>query len=176
LYLIAKKQNMDLETLALSFEIVSSLAVLISIIYLAQQVKQGTKSLKTSMRDASFHSLMEWNYHVMSDNDLAWVFSTGCKDFNSLNEFHKPRWLHMLYSFFKVFENIYLHYLDKSVESNVWEHNYKIFVVYFNTPGVQFYWNERREMFDPRFISFVENKHDSVMLSMHEMIDKSKSD
>ena len=171
-----KKPNMELETLKSIIEIVSSLVVIISIIYLAKQVKQGTKSLHTSMRDSSFHSLMEWNYQVMSDSELAWVFSTGNKDFNSLNEFQRPRYLHMLYSFFKVFENIYLHSLDKSVESNVWENNYKIFVTYYRTPGFQFFWNERKGTFDPRFVAFAESKHDSDMLPSHRVIEKNKSD
>jgi hypothetical protein len=157
---------MDLETLKLIIEIVSSLVVIISIIYLAKQVKQGTKNLHTSIRDSSFRSLMEWNYNVLSDNELAWVFSNGNKDLNSLNEFQKPRYIHMLYSFYKVFENIYLHSIDKSVETNIWENNYKIFITYFKTPGFQFYWNERKAIFDPRFISFVESKGDSEMTPM----------
>ena len=163
---------MDLETLKLIIEIVSSLIVIISIIYLAKQVKQGTKSIKTSTRDSSFHHLMEWNYNVMADNDLAWVFFNGCKDFNSLNEIQKPRWILVMYSFFKVFEVIYLHYLDKSVDSNVWENNYKIFMAYFPTPGAQFYWNERKPMFDPRFVSFLENETDFEMQDGMNIIEK----
>lgn len=62
---------MNLETLNLIIQILSSLALIISIIYLAKQVKQGTKSLQTSMRDSSFHSLMEWNYQLLSDNNIA---------------------------------------------------------------------------------------------------------
>jgi len=167
---------MDLETLKLIIEIVSSLVVIISIIYLAKQVKQGTKNLQTSMRDSSFRSLMEWNNNVVSDSDLAWIFSNGNKDFNSLNEFQKPRYIHMLYSFFKVFENIYLHSIDKSVESDIWKNNYKIFITYFKTPGFQFYWKERKGMFDPRFISFTESKNDSEMEPAHNIIGKNKSD
>ena len=77
----------------------------------------------------------------------------------------------MTYSFFKVFENIYLHYLDKSIESSVWENNHKIFITYFKTPGLQFYWNERKGMFDPRFVSFLEINHDSPIKSGQNIID-----
>jgi len=171
-----KNENMDLEPLKLFIEILSSLALIISIIYLAKQVKQGTKSLQTSMRDSSFHSLLEWNYHIFSDSELAWIFQKGAKDFNSLDEIQKPRMIHMIYSFIKVFENIYLHHLDKSVESNVWENNYKVFALYFMKPGLQFYWKERREIFDPRFISYVETEHDSQMESAQSIIDNINTD
>lgn len=167
---------MDWELLKIAIDIIGSIALIISIIYLAKQVRQGTKSLQTSMRDSSFHSLMEWNYQLLVDKDLAWVFQTGTKDFYSLDEFQKPRWIHMTYSFFKVFENIYLHFLDKSIESTVWENNYKIFITYFKTPGLQLYWKERKGMFDPRFISFLEREHESPMQSGQGIIDSLKAD
>jgi hypothetical protein len=119
---------------------------------------------------------MEWNYQLLIDNDIAWIFQNGAKDFNSLNEFQKPRWIHMTYSFFKVFENIYLHNLDKSIESSVWENNYKIFITYFNTSGFQLYWNERKGTFDPRFVSFLEIKHNSPMKSGQSIIEDINTD
>ena len=147
---------MSWDDLKIIIDIVGSLSIIISLIYVAKQLKQGTKSLKTTTRDASFHSLMEWNYNVMSDEDLAWTFVNGCRDFNSLSEIQKPRFLLVMASFFKVFENIYLHYLDKSVDSNVWENNNKIFLAYFSQPGTQMYWNERKLMFHPEYRQFLD--------------------
>lgn len=167
-------KGMNLDNLIVIIEIVSSVAVIISLIYVAKQLNQGAKSLKTSTRDSSFHSLMEWNYHVMSENELAWVFVNGCKDFNCLSEMQKPRFLLVMASFFKVFENIYLHYLDKSVDSAVWENNHKIFLAYFNTHGAQMYWNERKPMLHPEFVKFLEKTTDSEMIDGQKIIEKSK--
>ncbi len=67
-------------------EAVGAIGVIGSLVYLALQVRAGSKGLFTTMRESVFNSLKEWNYNIMSDPDLAWIFQQGCKDYNSLNE------------------------------------------------------------------------------------------
>lgn len=55
---------MEAVTIDVISQLIATLAVVLSLIYLAIQVRQGTKNLKTATRDSSFRSLMEWNYHV----------------------------------------------------------------------------------------------------------------
>lgn len=165
---------MNWENIKIVLDIVGSLAIILSLIYVAKQLRQGTKSLKTSTRDSSFHSLMEWNYYVMSDAELAWIFISGCKDFDSLSEKQKARFLIVMASFFKVFENIYLHFLDQSVDSDVWENNHKIFLAYFFTPGMQLYWKERKLMLHPKFNHFLENISTAEIMPGQDVIDKNR--
>ena len=77
---------MELITINTISQIIGTLAVVLSLIYLAIQVRQGTKNLRTTTRDSSFRSLMEWNYYIMSDPDLAWIFQQGRK-------IQAPRWI-----------------------------------------------------------------------------------
>ncbi len=95
---------MDWNTVSAVAEVTGSIGVILSLIYLAKEVKTGAKNLRTSMRDSTFHSLMEWNYHIMSDPDLAWVFQQGCENIDSLGEKERARYVHIMYSFFKMFE------------------------------------------------------------------------
>ena len=142
---------MDWNTVNVVAEVIGSIGVILSLIYLAKEVKRGAKNLRTSMRDSTFHSLMEWNYFIMSDPDLAWVFQQGCENIESLGVKERARYVHVMYSFFKMFENIYLHYSDKSIDNSVWEHNRKILESYVVTKGAQHYWNKRKAIFDPQF-------------------------
>ena len=167
---------MNLDNLVVIVEIVGTIAIIISLIYVAKQLKQGAKNLKTSTRNSSYITLMEWNYTVMSDEELAWIFMNGCKDFNSLNEKQKARYLLVMYSFFKAFENIYLHYIDNSVDPYVWENNQKVFITYFNTPGGQFYYNERKSMIHPEFVKFLEKTHHSEFTYGQKIIEKSEQE
>ena len=158
---------MDWSKIEILLQIIGSLAVVVSVIYLAKQVKDGTKNLKTSMRNSSFNSLMDWNYAIMADSELAWIFQYGCKDFESMNKLQKARFVHVMYSFFKLFENIYLHYLDNSIPKDVWENNRKIFEAYLVTNGAQHYWELRRPIFHPKFQKYIEDIDTSEVPAGH---------
>lgn len=80
---------------------------------------------------------MEFNYYVMSDPELGWIFQSGCRDFQSLDEKDRARPVHAMYSFFRMFQNIYLHYLDDSVDGKVWPHNSPMLLAYASQPGAQ---------------------------------------
>lgn len=158
---------MNWEAIGSLAEVVGAFAVVISLIYLAVQVRSGTRELRITTRDAAFQKLMEFNYYVMSDPELGWIFQSGCRDFQSLDEKDRARLVHAMYSFFKMFENIYLHYLDDSVDQKVWLHNSPMLLAYASQPGAQFYLSHRREIFDPRFWQFLEEHKSSNVPAGH---------
>jgi hypothetical protein len=142
-------------------EAIGALAVVVSIIYLAVQIRSGTKTLRTTLRDSAFHNLQEWNYVLSSDKDLPLIFKRGLRNPIDLNDKEIARFHHMMYSFYKVFENIYLHYLDGSIAKEAWENNNEILFLYCVQNGAKEYWQNRREIFDPRFIELVESSEGS---------------
>ncbi len=78
-------------------EAVGAIGVIGSLIYLAIQVRANSKGLFTSTRESTFNSILVWNYHVMSDPDLAWIFQQGCKDYKSLDQKERTRLSPMKY-------------------------------------------------------------------------------
>ena len=106
---------MNWEAIGAIGEVLAAIAVVISLAYVASQVKSGTQALKTTTRGASFHSLQDWNYAVLSEPDIAWIFQRGMAEPHVLDEHQQARFVHLMYSLLKVFENIYLHFLDGSV-------------------------------------------------------------
>ena len=158
---------MNWEAIGSIAELIGAAAVVISLLYLAVQVRSGTQELQTNTRDSSFHSLLEWNYYMMSDSELGWIFQTGCRDFMSLEEKERARLIHVMYSFFKMFENVYLHYLDGSVDRDVWEHNHPMLLAYATQPGARYYLEHREKIFDPRFWQFLQEHSSSDVPAGH---------
>ena len=132
-------------------EVIAAIAVVISLIYIAAQVRSGAESFKTTLRDSSFTSLMEYNYAILADEDLAWVFQKGMRDLNTLSEAQQARAVHVFYAFFKLWENIYLHYLAGSIDDSVWKNNSQVLFTYGALPGAQQYLQGRMPIFEPRF-------------------------
>lgn len=142
------------EVSALS-DLIAAISVVISLIYLAIQVKSSARAFRATIRDSAFRSLEEWNHVMMSDESLASLFQKGCSNFNSLEDKELARFNHATYSFFKLFESIYIHYLEGSVGKDAWENNSHILIIYATQPGMQRYWKVRQKIFDPRYIEFI---------------------
>jgi len=88
---------------------------------------------------------------LLAEEDLCWIFQQGARDFDSLEEKDRPRANHIFYSFFKLFENIYLHTLEESVDEEIWLRNRQIMYSYASQPGARRYLESRMPIFDPRF-------------------------
>ncbi len=159
-------EEMNWEAIGAIGELLGAIAVVISLVYVASQVKSGTRALKTTTRDSAFHSLQEWNYSVLSEPDLAWIFQRGMAEPHVLDERQQARFVHLMYGFLKLYENIYLHVLDGSVGAEAWEHNKEVLAAFANQPGTQRYWNGRRPIFDPRFADWFDSLEapDGVMV------------
>jgi hypothetical protein len=147
---------MSWDAVAALAEVIGASAVVFSLVYLSLQIRSGTKALRTTLRDSAFRYLNEWNYALSSDEELPWVFKRGLTNPADLDDREIARFHHMLYSFYKVFENIYLHYLDGSIAKEAWENNKEILFLYSAQNGAREYWRNRREIFDPRFRDLVE--------------------
>lgn len=132
-------------------ELVGAVAVVISLVYIAAQVRSGAASFETSLRDSSYRSLMEFNYSILGDEELCWIFQKGMRNLDDLSEVQQARAISIMYAFFKVWENTYLHYLEGSVEEDVWESNSKVLSNYAALPGAQNYLKDRLPIFAPRF-------------------------
>lgn len=139
-------------------ELLGAAAVVVTLVYLSRQIRDQNRAIETSTRDSAFHQLQEWNYQLMADPRLSVVFQRGAlsADWGDLSEDDRARFIHVMYSFYKLFENIYLHSLAGSIEADVWEQNKAVFVAYASQPGCQRYLAHRRATFDPRFLAFID--------------------
>lgn len=137
-------------------EIIGAIAVVITLAYLAAQIRSGNRALRTSVRDSAFRQLQDWNNQLVSDPILPLIFQRGMEDFESLDEAERVRFIHLAFSFVKLYENLYLHHIDGSLPEEGFCGPRTVFLVYFNRPGLQKYWAERRDFFDERFVRWVD--------------------
>ena len=140
---------MNWEAITAISELVAAIAVVISLIYIAVQVRSGASAFRTSIRDTSFHALMEFNYALSADESCAWIFQRCVSDWDSLEDRERVRALQLMFSFLKMFENMYLHYLDGLVEEEMWMSNKEILLAYATQPGCQKYLSQRMPAFHP---------------------------
>jgi len=149
------------------FEVLNLVLVCVSVFLVIKELRNNTKSLRTTTRNASFHSLMEWNYYIMSDPDMAHIFYEGCNNLDNLSGTDRARFLHIIFSFFKVFENIYLHSLNESIGDNIWQFNRNKLELYAVKPGARKYWNSRKSLFSKEYQAYIDSINDNAYIDMH---------
>jgi len=138
-------------------EVVGAVAVVATLLYVSRQLHEQSRALSTTVRDSVFHQLQEWNYTMISERPLCDLFQRGAvsEDWSEFDSADQARLVHIFYSFFKVFENIFLHASDGSVPVEVWEQNCSAFFAYAEQPGCRRYWVNRQALFDPRFLALL---------------------
>jgi hypothetical protein len=144
-------------------EIVGAVAVVITLAYLAAQVRSGKHALMTNVRDSAFQQLQDWNLHLVQDEKLPLLFQKGAKDLDGLDDAERARFVHVAYSFIKLFENLYLHHRDGSLGSEGWSDTKGVIEIYLQQPGLQRYWQARKSLFNRDFAAYVDSLEPQTM-------------
>ncbi len=77
---------LDINTLAAWGEFIGGIAVVVSLVYLASQIRQNSKLLKVSTTGVVATSAFEFNKLLIVDVDLHRMFDEGLADRDSLSE------------------------------------------------------------------------------------------
>ena len=144
----------DLGNLA---EFISSIAVLISLIYLAVQIKKSTETARTSTYHSIVSDFGDMNQTMASVPDLSYLYVTALEDFEGLEPSEKARISQLFYLSFRYFENMFYQYQKGYLEEDVWIGWEKLMVTYFRREGFQSWWAMRRDVFSSSFVEFLES-------------------
>ena len=166
-------ERMNWQAIGAIGEVMGAASVVATLVYVSKQIRDQNRALQTNTRDSTFHQLQQWSYVVMADARLSAIFQKGARspNWSELSEDDRPRFIQVMFSFYKVFENIYLHSLDGSIGPDVWERNKAVFITYATQPGCRRFLDNRRPTFDPRFLSFIDSMGEPPMPSGAKLAD-----
>ena len=155
---------MSLSDLAALGSFVSGIAVLISLIYLASQVRQNMRATRAQIHQ---NILTGWLGVCAMVTDNAKVFAAGIgsteQTFAAMSDEEKLTYLGTIFAFFKNFENSYLQYQEGFVRPQDWAAWTNQMFMYWRMSGVQHWWKMRRATFSPEFVRFIETSHETSM-------------
>ena len=90
---------------------------------------------------------------IITDN--ARVFASGlgasAEEFAKFSDVDKLTFIGVIFSFFKHYENMYFQYQCGHVDKDTWDAWSTHMFLYFRRPGVQVWWQMRKEAFAPQF-------------------------
>src|SRR5213080_175666 len=136
-------------------QLVGSIAVVFSVLYLAMQVHRSTRVAKLATQDAAATALRDVTKPLMENADLERIWRIGLEDIRALSVEERARFFHAAYQFLKAFETIHFHYVYGLMDKQHWEVWHGLLRHYIAASGIAQYWNLRPEVFSERFRNFV---------------------
>jgi hypothetical protein len=136
-------------------QLVSSLGVIGSLLYLAVQVHRSTRITKLAAQDAASTALREVTRPFAENPEVGTLWRKGLEDLSSLTPDEKARFFHVAFQFLKAMETIHFHYIYGLMEEQVWRGWRNLYLHYLDSPGLNHYWKLRHNLFSDRFQEFV---------------------
>jgi hypothetical protein len=136
-------------------QLVSSVAVVFSVLYLAIQVHRSTRIAKLAAQDAAATALREVTRPFAENAELARIWRLGLENLDALEAEDQARFFHSTYQFLKAYETIHFHHVYGLMDEQIWEGWCGLLRHYIVSPGIDRYWTLRRDLFSQRFQKFV---------------------
>ena len=137
-------------------QLVGSIAVVLSVLYLAMQVHGSTRVAKLAAQDAASKALREVTRPFAENAELARIWRIGLEDLPALSADEQARFFHSAYQFLKAFETIHFHHVYGLMDEQIWQGWCGLLEHYIPSPGMEHYWKMRQNLFSMRFRQFVE--------------------
>ena len=138
-------------------EWIGGLATIGTLFYLAYQIRQNTRSARSSAYQAASSSISEWTNQVASDSRLMSTLATGFTDPDSLDDDLRAQISMQLNALFRNYENIFYQWRAGAIGDDVWEGWSNQIQRVFWMPGVQLWWPNWNEFCHRDFRAFLEN-------------------
>lgn len=147
----------NLESLANLGEIVGAIAVVVSLIYLAVQVRQNTRAQRLENSSRVLDRTAAMQAALSRDPAMSALFSKGVSDPSKLTPKERVQFTWAMYEFFGAFEFMFLAAKDHSIPEEIWQRWSSAAAWWLTFPGVQAWWGARPIPFADSFTSYVES-------------------
>ena len=136
-------------------QLISSIAVVVSVLYLAVQLRGSTRVARVAAMDTAAGALRDVTKPFMENAELGRVWRTGLENLDALSPEDQARFFHAAYQFMKALETIHYHYVYGLLDTQLWEGWRELLHHYVGTPGIHFYLSRRGAVFSERFRKFI---------------------
>ena len=161
---------MDWDAIGAIGEIIGAIAVVVSLVYLAAQIKHNTvqveeqvKALHQEALSASANDFTRFRLSIAQDPQVASLWRKGKEDFSALTPDEKAQ-IEMLFSeLFWAYESMLMRRGLDAIDDDLWSLVEQNIDVWIANPGIREWWSSERKFHSSDFVSVVDgiaSRHD----------------
>jgi len=147
----------ELHDLANLGDLISSVAVIVSLIYLAVQIRQNTASIRTDTFGRELERVSTMQSVLFENGELARLQAQGVLDPSKLTREQRLQLTWWLSEAFGAFEFMFHQAQSGALPDEVWSRWSATAAWWVSFPGVQAWWHARPAPFSRSFTSFIDN-------------------
>ena len=147
---------MSLIDLANSGQVIGAIAVVISLIYVALQIRQNTNAVRAATSQSVHEHFANWYNSLARDASLSKIVIGGLRDYGALSETDKVQFVATFMAFLSYSQNAFIKWKQGLLAPPLWLAWEQIIMNFTGAPGGKGFWKERAYLFGDEFRRFVE--------------------
>ena len=136
-------------------ELVGGIAVVVTLIYLALQIRHNTSVVKTTNYLKLSQDSDDFSRMIAGDNQLNELYLKGCEDFSSLSESDKSRFNMIMSLLIHPYQSMYQLRVRGHIDEELMLNSFDILSTLLKRPGVRLWWNDHKHWWTPEFQDFM---------------------
>ena len=147
---------MNWEAIGAIGEIVGAIAVVVSLVYLALQIRTQNKQAKlTAIHEMSReHRIAS---EMMATGSLSNIFVRANKDYHSITEAEAVQLVVFVTGLFRAWESAFLENREGNLDTNVWAALSRDYIQPMGSAAFRHIWKLRKQNYDPDFQKYVDS-------------------
>ncbi len=162
---------MTLSELADFSEVIGAIGVIASLIYVGFELRRNTLTLRAQAQESMVGGYMS-SIELLSGNAavMAKGFKSTPESFAAFSDADKVIYLTILFGFFKHFEQMFVYHKRGFIDESEWDRWSNHLLTQFHQPGVQWWWDMRKESFVMPFQAYLDNSEAPNQISLAQMM------
>ena len=145
----------------------AALFVALSVVYLAIQVKSGTRATRSQTYYLATTALADQAATIGSNREASRVLRIGYETPEALTEDERVQFGYLVISFLRRYENIFFQYESGLIDEDFWDGHRENLLWVYRRPAVQHLWEDRKHSFSMSFREYLE-RSDAIELATPE--------
>ena len=147
--------DLNWEAIGAVGEVVGAVGVIATLGYLAVQIRQNTRSIRSSAYQSAVSSSVQIAADIATAESLSDVWAKGVFEYPTLTRAERFRFNNLAYSIFRSYENLWYQYQQGAIETDLWTGFRNMLVRDIETPGFVAFWESQQSIFSPEFRRYV---------------------
>ena len=146
---------MNWEAIGAIGEVAGAAGVIVTLAYLAIQIRQNTRAVRSSTYQALTDSSMSFTALIAGDPSLAGIWDKGMSDYASLERESQVRFGFLMQNYVRMLENAFHQHQDGMLSGERWLRMARSIELVSQSPGFAQWWRSERAPFSESFERFV---------------------
>ncbi len=148
---------MDIIQLGAFGELVGGFAVLVTLVYLAVQVRQTSTNVRAAPYQLALQGRTALRMAVCSEGKLLAAFTKGLGSLDTLDSEEAMRFHVFMVEELRMIQSAFFLYRDGVSNPEAWQHELAVIGTYRDSPGFRDWWATSRSYYSEEFVRVVES-------------------